>query len=147
LLPTVSDNGINGTWSPAVVSDQASGTYTFTPATGQGPCIATVVYTVTVNPIVTPAFNFGNLSICIGASVPALPATSQNGISGTWSPAAIDNQNSGHYTFTPNAGQCANPLTITVTVNTIPTVVVRADTTLMTATLCQRLSLLVLLQV
>jgi gliding motility-associated-like protein len=130
LLPTVSDNGINGTWSPAVVSDQASGTYTFTPATGQGPCIATVVYTVTVNPIVTPAFNFGNLSICIGASVPVLPATSQNGISGTWSPATIDNQNSGSYTFTPNAGQCANPLTITVTVNTIPTVVVRADTTL-----------------
>jgi gliding motility-associated-like protein len=130
LLPTVSDNGINGTWSPAVVSDQASGTYTFTPATGQGPCIATVVYTVTVNPIVTPAFNFGNLSICIGASVPVLPATSQNGISGTWSPTTIDNQNSGSYTFTPNAGQCANPLTITVTVNTIPTVVVRADTTL-----------------
>ena len=130
LLPTVSDNGINGTWSPAVVSDQVSGTYTFTPATGQGPCIATVVYTVTVSPIVTPAFNFGNLSICIGASVPALPATSLNAINGTWSPATIDNQNPGSYTFTPNAGQCANPLTITVTVNTVPTVVVRADTTL-----------------
>ncbi len=129
-LPTVSDNGINGTWSPAVVSDQASGAYTFTPTAGQGACIATVVFTVTVNPILTPAFNFGNLSICIGASVPALPATSQNGISGTWSPAAIDNQNSGSYTFTPNAGECATPLTITVTVNTIPTVVVRADTTL-----------------
>ncbi|TMI98044.1 MAG: T9SS type B sorting domain-containing protein [Bacteroidetes bacterium] len=130
VLPTVSNNGINGTWNPAVVSSQTSGTYTFTPATGQGPCIATVVYTVTVNPIVTPAFNFGNLSICIGASLPVLPATSQNGISGTWSPAVIDNQNSGSYTFTPNAGQCANPLTINVTVNSVPTVVVRADTTL-----------------
>jgi len=130
LLPTVSDNGINGSWSPAVVSDQASATYTFTPGAGQGPCIATVVYTVTVSPIVTPTFNFGNLSICIGASVPALPATSLNGITGTWSPATIDNQNSGSYTFTPNAGQCANPLTRTVTVNTVPTVVVRADTTL-----------------
>jgi len=130
LLPTISDNGINGTWSPAVVSDQVSAVYTFTPAAGQGPCIATVVYTVTVSPIVTPAFNFGNLSICIGASVPVLPATSLNGISGAWSPAAIDNQNPGSYTFTPNAGQCANPLTMTVTVNTVPTVVVRADTTL-----------------
>lgn len=130
LLPTVSINGINGSWSPAVVSDQASGTYTFTPATGQGPCIATVVFTVTVSPVITPAFNFGNLSICIGASVPTLPATSLNGINGTWSPATIDNQNSGSYAFTPNGGQCANPLTLTVTVNTIPTVVVRADTTL-----------------
>ncbi len=130
LLPTVSDNGINGSWSPAVVSAQASAIYTFTPAAGQGPCIATVVFTVTVNPIVTPAFNFGNLSICIGASVPVLTATSLNGITGTWSPGTIDNQNSGSYTFTPNGGQCANPLTITVTVNTVPTVVVRADTTL-----------------
>ncbi len=130
LLPTVSDNGINGSWSPAVVSAQASAIYTFTPAVGQGPCIATVVFTVTVNPIVTPAFNFGNLSICIGASVPVLTATSLNGITGTWSPGTIDNQNSGSYTFTPNGGQCANPLTITVTVNTVPTVVVRADTTL-----------------
>jgi hypothetical protein len=83
LLPTVSDNGINGTWNPAVVSDQASGTYTFTAGAGQGPCIATVVFTVTVSPILTPTFNFGNLSICIGASVPALPATSLRGISGT----------------------------------------------------------------
>lgn len=130
LLPTVSDNGINGSWSPAVVSDQASATYTFTPAAGQGPCIATIVYTVTVSPILSPTFNFGNLSICIGASVPTLPATSLNGINGTWNPATIDNQNSGTYTFTPDAGQCANPLTMTVTVNTVPTVVVRADTTL-----------------
>ena len=130
LLPPLSDNGINGSWIPAIVSDQASGTYTFTPATGQGPCIATVVFTVTVNPILTPTFNFGNLSICNGASVPALPATSQNGISGTWSPATIDKLNTSFYTFTPDAGQCASPLTITVTVNTVPTVVVRADTTL-----------------
>ena len=130
LLPTVSDNGINGSWSPATVSDQASGIYTFTPAAGQGSCIATVVFTVTVNPIVTPAFNFGNLSICIGASVPVLSSTSLNGIRGTWSAATINNQNSGSYTFTPNGGQCANPLTLTVTVNTVPTVVVRADTTL-----------------
>jgi gliding motility-associated-like protein len=130
LLPTVSNNGINGTWNPAVVSSQASATYTFTPAAGQGPCIATVVFTVTVSPIVTPIFNFGNLSICIGASVPALPPISLNSITGTWSPAAIDNQNSGSYTFTPNAGQCANPLTMSVTVNTVPTVVVRGDTTL-----------------
>jgi gliding motility-associated-like protein len=89
-----------------------------------------VTYTVTVNPTVTPAFNFGNLSICINGTVPTLSNTSTNGITGTWDPAAIDNQNSGSYTFTPDAGQCANPVTITVAVNTVPTVVVRGDTTL-----------------
>lgn len=129
-LPTISNNGITGTWSPEVVSNQNSGTYTFTPDASQGPCISNVIYTVTVTPIVTPTFSFGNLSICIASSVPALPTTSQNGINGTWSPASIDNLNSGTYTFTPDAGQCANPLSITVTVNAVPTVVVRADTTL-----------------
>jgi gliding motility-associated-like protein len=129
-LPVMSDNGVTGIWNPVVVSNTASATYTFIPDASQGPCIATVTYTVTVNPIITPTFSFGNMSICIGASVPALPASSQNNITGTWSPASIDNQNSGSYIFTPDAGQCANPVTITVAVNVVPTVTVRADTTL-----------------
>ncbi len=126
-LPNTSTNGITGVWNPAVVNDQNSGVYTFTPNGGQ--CVLTATFTVTVNPIVTPTFNLGS-SICIGASVPALPGVSENGISGVWSPSAIDNQNSGSYTFTPSAGQCANPTTVNISVNEIPTVVVRADTTL-----------------
>jgi len=130
-LPTTSTNGITGTWNPAVVNTQNSGTYIFTPTAGPGQCFNNASYTVTVNPIVTPTFNFGtSLSICIGASVPSLSLTSQNGVSGTWNPSSIDNLNSGTYTFTPNAGQCANPITLTVAVNEIPTVIVRADTTL-----------------
>ena len=43
--------------------------------------------------------------------------TSDNGISGTWSPASVDNQNSATYTFTPTAGLCATAATFTVTVN------------------------------
>lgn len=35
VLPTTSSNGISGTWSPATVSNTTSGTYTFTPNTGQ----------------------------------------------------------------------------------------------------------------
>ena len=129
-LPSVSDNGITGVWSPAVVNNQTSGVYTFTPDVSHGPCANTITFTVTVSPVVTPTFDLGSLSICIGATVPGLPATSQNGITGTWNPAAIDNQNSGAYTFTPSPGQCANPLTISIAVNEIPTVIVRADTTL-----------------
>jgi large repetitive protein len=116
VLPATSDNGINGTWNPAVVDGQNSGTYTFTPTAGQ--CATTATFTVTVNPIVTPTFSFGtSLSICAGGTVPALPGTSDNGITGSWSPATVDNQNGATYTFTPAAGQCANTTSFTVAVN------------------------------
>ncbi|MBS1609549.1 MAG: gliding motility-associated C-terminal domain-containing protein, partial [Bacteroidetes bacterium] len=116
VLPTTSNNGLTGTWSPAIVDNQNSGTYTFTPTAGQ--CAANRTLLIIVNPRVTPTFSFGtSLVICGSGAVPALPNTSTNGITGTWSPSIVDNQNSGTYTFTPNAGQCANPTTFTVTVN------------------------------
>ncbi|HET9057162.1 MAG TPA: gliding motility-associated C-terminal domain-containing protein [Chitinophagaceae bacterium] len=131
VLPDTSDNGITGTWNPSVVSNTASGTYTFTPNATPQQCILSTTFTVTVNPIVTPTFSFGtSLSICIGATVPALPTTSTNGITGTWSPSAIDNQANATYTFTPAAGACATSTILTVDVNQIPTVVVRSDTSL-----------------
>jgi large repetitive protein len=117
-LPTTSNNGITGTWSPSTMDNTASGVYVFTPTPGQ--CSMTAGISVTVNPIITPAFSFGtSVSVCRGSSVPALPATSSNGITGSWSPAAIDNNSSGSYTFTPDAGQCAVSTTINVTVNAI----------------------------
>jgi gliding motility-associated-like protein len=128
-LPTTSTNGITGTWSPSVVSNTASGVYTFTPTAGL--CATTYTYTVTVNPVLNPAFSFGaSQSICIGATVPQLPLTSNNGVTGTWSPATVSNLVSGVYTFTPDAGQCANPAIFTVDVNAIPVVTVRTDTTI-----------------
>ncbi|RTL59335.1 MAG: hypothetical protein EKK37_13645, partial [Sphingobacteriales bacterium] len=115
-LPTTSSNGITGTWSPSVVDNTTSGTYTFTPTAGQ--CATTTTFTVTVNPNITPTFAFGtSLTICNGGSVPALPTTSSNGITGTWSPSVVDNTTSGTYTFTPTAGQCATTTTFNVTVN------------------------------
>ncbi len=119
-LPGASNNGINGTWNPAVVNDQTSGVYTFTPASGV--CATTATFTVTVNPNITPTFSFGtSLSICTGGTVPALPTTSTNGITGTWSSPTIDNQNSANYTFVPNAGECATITALSVTVNPIVT--------------------------
>ena len=115
-LPTTSDNGITGTWAASTVSNAASAVYTFTPTAGQ--CATTTTFTVTVNPNITPTFSFGTtLTICAGGTVPVLPNTSTNGINGTWSPSIVDDQNSGVYTFTPTAGQCALPTTFTVTVN------------------------------
>ncbi|RYD85196.1 MAG: gliding motility-associated C-terminal domain-containing protein, partial [Sphingobacteriales bacterium] len=124
---TTSDNGLAGTWSPATVSNQASGTYLFTPAAGQ--CVLPYTYTVTVNPIVTPTFSFGTAqSVCIGSTAPILTLTSTNNILGTWNPAIVDNMNNGVYTFTPANGQCATPTTFTLEVNPIPTGTIRTDT-------------------
>src|SRR5688572_174069 len=121
-LPNTSTNAITGTWSPAVVDDQNSGTYTFTPTAGQ--CALPVTFTVTVDPNLTPTFSFGtSINLCAGGTVPTLPTTSTNGITGVWNPAIVDNQNAGVYTFTPTAGQCAVPATLSVTItpNITPT--------------------------
>ena len=115
-LPTSSLNGITGTWSPAL-NNQATTTYTFTPSAGQ--CATTATLSITVNPQVTPTFNALN-AICQGGNLAALPTSSLNGITGTWSP-SLNNQATTTYTFTPSAGQCASTTTLTITVN--PTII------------------------
>ncbi|SHG36285.1 gliding motility-associated C-terminal domain-containing protein [Flavobacterium fluvii] len=112
-LPTVSTNGINGTWSPATINNTATTTYTFTPSAGQ--CATNTTMTIVVNPLIDP--NFTDLSICSGSTPPNLDLVSPNGITGTWSPSSIDNTTSGAYVFTPDAPQCATIKTINVTVN------------------------------
>lgn len=112
-LPTTSTNGITGTWSPATISNTASGTYTFTPTAGQ--CANPTTLDVTVTDNIVPTFA-AIPAICSGTAAPALSSTSTNGITGTWSPATISNTASGAYTFTPTAGQCATPASLDVTV-------------------------------
>ncbi len=109
-LPTTSTNGITGTWSPAIDNTQTT-TYTFTPTAGQGGVTTTM--TVTVNQKDTPTFT-QIAPITSGQSF-TLPTTSDNGITGTWSP-AVNNTATTTYTFTPTAGQCANTTTMTVEV-------------------------------
>jgi gliding motility-associated-like protein len=117
-LPTTSNNGITGTWSPAI-NNQTTTTYTFTPTPGQ--CADPYTQTITITPNLTPTFTPQG-SFCIGSNIPPLPSTSQNGFSGTWSP-AINNQATTTYTFTPNAGLCATAtnLTIDITPLILPT--------------------------
>jgi gliding motility-associated-like protein len=118
-LATISPNGINGTWSPATISNTASGSYVFTPNTTE--CATTQTLAVTINPLIVP--NFNDLSICSGSVAPILNNTSPNGIAGVWSPSIIDNTTSGTYEFTPNLNQCASTKAINVTVSPSNTLV------------------------
>jgi len=112
-LPTTSTNGVTGTWSPAI-DNTATTLYTFTPDAGL--CASSTTLTITVNPPgVVPTFDPVG-PYCNGDAIPALPTTSTNGITGTWSP-AIDNTATTLYTFTPDIGQCATTNTLTITIN------------------------------
>ena len=74
--------------------------------------------TITVNSGVTPLFT-QVAPICVGGALAPLPTTSNNGITGSWSP-ALNNTATTPYTFTPTAGQCATTATMTITVSSAP---------------------------
>ena len=85
-LPTTSNNAYIGTWSPTL-DNTITTTYTFTPTAGQ--CATPASLTITVNQPVTPTFT-AVAPICNGDPLLALPTNSNNGYTGTWSP-ALDN--------------------------------------------------------
>src|SRR4029079_8526557 len=118
-LPLTSTNGINGTWSPATINTSVVGstTYTFTPTAGQ--CAVPVTMDIVITTQITPTFTqLGPL--CQNSTAPLLPGTSNNNITGTWSPATINTSVVGSttYTFTPTAGQCAVPVTMDIVITT-----------------------------
>ncbi|WP_234969239.1 lectin-like domain-containing protein [Winogradskyella jejuensis] len=113
-LPTTSNNGITGTWSPAL-NNMATTTYTFMPDTGQG-CVDTATLQIDVTTPVIPSFDTV-APICEGEALAPLPTTSNDGITGTWSP-ALNNTTTTTYTFTPNVGECATSTTLDIIVNT-----------------------------
>lgn len=121
-LPTTSTNGVSGTWSPAL-SNTTTQTYTFTPSNVQ--CASTTTLTITVNAAVEPAFTSVS-AICAGETLTPLPTTSNNGISGSWSP-ALTNTATQTYTFTPETGQCATTTMLTIIVNPSPTVLTSSN--------------------
>jgi gliding motility-associated-like protein len=117
-LPTTSNNGVIGTWSPAVVSNTQSGSYTFTP--NDIDCSTPVTIPITINPTVNPTFNAVPV-LCYGDTAPLLPTLSNNNITGVWNPSTIDNTQSATYEFTPDSGQCATSFIRNVTVNPLIT--------------------------
>jgi gliding motility-associated-like protein len=110
-LPTVSNDGITGTWSPAI-DNTTTTNYIFTPNSGQ--CATSAYMSITVYPNgAQPTFTFQN-SYCAGASIPNLSNVSNEGISGSWNPSTINNVATTQYTFTPTSGLCFNPTTIEI---------------------------------
>ncbi len=118
VLPTQSTNGISGTWSPAF-NNQATTTYTFTPANQE---VASVV-TLTVTILELPTVNAGeNVAVCEGS--PVTLTASGNAVSYVWDNNVTDGQS-----FTPtttttysvtgtDANDCSNTDQVLVTVNT-----------------------------
>lgn len=116
-LPNTSNNGITGTWSPSSINNTQNGSYVFTPNAGS--CANAISLQVIITPVENPTFDFGNqLSICQGSVVPSLPTTSNNGITGTWSPSSFNYTQSGNYVFTPS-NNCAASFALNVEI--IPT--------------------------
>jgi gliding motility-associated-like protein len=117
-LPLVSKEGIPGTWNPASINTTALGTvtYTFTPSAGG--CSTPAFLNITIAGMVSPTFPTVENSYCQNTIVPALPSTSKEGITGTWSPASINTSVFGTtvYTFTPSAGSCANQASLNITI-------------------------------
>jgi hypothetical protein len=109
-LPTTSLNGISGTWTPAV-NPNATRTYTFTPTPNPAICASPTTMTVSIVPKTTPTFT-QIAPLCAGTSF-MLPATSNNNITGSWSPPVNPNATT-TYTFTPNPNFCANNTTMRV---------------------------------
>jgi gliding motility-associated-like protein len=71
--------------------------------------------TINLTVIANDNSNFSQISpICFGDPL-ALPTSSLNGFSGTWSP-AINNTDTTTYTFTPGIGQCGYTATMTIIV-------------------------------
>ncbi len=134
---TLNASGGNGqyTWSPAtnlsattgssvVFTPTAIGTYTLTATSTDNnplcPQSASSSQTITVTGLVTPTFT-QIAPFCVGTTAPVLPTSSNDAtpITGIWTPGIVDNTTVGttHYTFTPNSTQCANPVSMDITVN------------------------------
>jgi len=115
-ISTTSNEGISGSWSPAIDNSQTTN-YTFTPDLGQ--CSNTQTMEITIDPLVTPTF-IQQGPYCEGDAVPNISTTSNEGIIGSWSP-AIDNSQTTTYTFTPDLGQCSNTQTMEITIDPLVT--------------------------
>jgi gliding motility-associated-like protein len=99
-----------------VLSVNASGDYSLTVTDVNG-CTTNDEISIAVNELVTPLFDaYG--PYCQNESADVLSSTSNNGLSGNWSPAIIETSSPGNFehVFTPSSGQCAEELSINIEV-------------------------------
>lgn len=112
--------GTNFTSSPSNPSISSSLVYTITPTNCD---IGGTIHFIFENKK-TPVFQLDTI-VCGTQLPPSLPTNSVNGITGTWSPSQFDASKLGvqQALFTPNSGECATTLAVSITKNpnTIPT--------------------------
>lgn len=106
-LNNISDNGVNGTWSPAVINTTTIGTTTYTFTPNMDECATEFQIEIEIVEGVTPQFTLES-TFCYGSIPPILPLISENEIEGTWSPSVIDTFSTVPiiYTFTPDISNC-----------------------------------------
>lgn len=75
LLPTISDNGFSGNWSPSIIDNINSGNYVFTPNAGQ--CATTTTISMVVNRIAAPTGNTAQ-SFTINGTIGDIAVTGTN---------------------------------------------------------------------
>ena len=116
---------INAATGAITPNTSAINSYTVTytiPASG-GCSQFTTTATVTISSGITPTFTAIN-PICQNAIPPILPTTSNNSITGAWSPTTTINTSivgTTTYTFTPNSGQCSSNKTMDITIAAVKT--------------------------
>ena len=98
-LPDLDLNGIAGTWLPDTIMTDVAGTFefVFTPADTHECAEKDTIY-ITVTPQAIPDFAAIG-PFCENDTPPALATTSPNGISGTWTPSAINTEAAGIFMF------------------------------------------------
>ncbi|MFN5293954.1 MAG: MopE-related protein, partial [Flavobacteriales bacterium] len=122
-LPTTSNNGIVGSWSPAI-NNQSTTAYVFTPNAGQ--CATVVTQTINVSPavnaVITNLSNTTNLS----CNTAAITLVASGGNSYSWS-GGLGNASvatvttAGTYTVTITNGACEATASITITQSPVST--------------------------
>ncbi|PKP16941.1 MAG: hypothetical protein CVU07_05275, partial [Bacteroidetes bacterium HGW-Bacteroidetes-23] len=116
----LSNNSVSGTWFPDAIDTSALGeaTYIFTPDASVD-CPDTTEVVITISTPLVPTFETLTTTYCLNDTPSALPAASENGVNGMWNPLTIDTTAVGPtiYTFTPDSNQCADTVTVEITIN------------------------------
>ncbi len=124
LTLTNANTGSNAIANPSTYTNTANQQVIYVRITLNGTTQNAVgSFSLIVNPLITPTFN-SIAPVCQGSTGLILPGASTNNITGSWFPPSVDTSSSGMsiYTFTPDAGQCALPLTMTIFVSPQPTI-------------------------
>lgn len=140
-LPTISNNGITGTWAPALNNNQTTA-YTFTPTAGQ--CATTATMTITINALPVAGITNNSNATVLNCTQTSISLTATGGGTYSWSngtsivgtSANLSVNAPGAYTVTvSNASGCTATSSLNITQNiTAPTVGISNSTTQLTCT-------------